>query len=167
MLFRSGNVVIRAKHHLEKGDGGKTNIIIDEIPVGLSGNKGALVPKIIDLVVDKTLTEVSDVRDESSKDGIRVVIEVKKGQDIDNVLNKLYSKTQLQMSEHYNFLVSFDGRPKIVNLKTYLEDVAVFHKDCIVKKYQYLLKKIYERREIVEGLINAIDVLDIIIEVSR
>lgn len=163
----SGNVIIRAKVHLEKGDAGRTNIIVDEIPVSVSGNKQGMISKIIEMVIDKTFTEIHSVQDESSKDGIRIVIEVKKGYDIDNVLNKLYSKTQLQTSEHYNFLVTHDKKPKIINLKEYFEYYFEFNKMCIVHKHEYLLKKIYERREIVDGLIKAIDVLDVIIEVAR
>lgn len=162
-----GKVIMRAKTHIEKGDNGRTNIVVDEIPFTSSGNKQLLVSKMIDQVVDKTFPEIYSIEDETSKDGIRIVIEVKKGYDVENVLEKLFAKTPLQASQHYNFLVTCNKKPMIINLKQYFEYYFEFNKECVVKKYQYLLKKVYERREIVDGLIKAIDVLDVIIEIIR
>lgn len=162
-----GNVTIRAKTHIEKGDAGRTNIIVDEIPVTMSGSKQLMISKIISMVIAKTFPEIHSIQDESSKDGIRICIEVKKGYDVNNVLNKLFSKTQLQTNENYNFLVTFNKKPKIINLKEYFEYYFEFNKSCVISKYKYLLQKIYERREIVDGLIDAINYLDIIVEIAR
>lgn len=162
-----GNVTIRAKTHIEKGDNGKSFIVVDEIPYTISGNKQDMVSKIINLVIDKTFTEINTVQDESSKEGIRIVIEVKKGYDADNVLNKLYAKTSLQTSEHYNFLVTYDKKPRIINLKQYFEEYFNFNKEFITRKYEYLINKIQDRKEILDGLISAIDSLDVIVEVAR
>lgn len=162
-----GNVIIRARTHIEKGDNGKSFIVVDEIPYTISGNKQDMVSKIINLVIDKTFTEINTVQDESSKEGIRIVIEVKKGYDVENVLNKLYSKTSLQTSEHYNFLVTYDKKPRIINLKQYFEEYFNFNKEFITRKYEYLINKIQDRKEILDGLISAIDSLDIIVEVAR
>ena len=162
-----GNVIIRARTHIEKGDNGKSFIVVDEIPYTISGNKQDMVSKIINLVIDKTFTEINTVQDESSKEGIRIVIEVKKGYDVENVLNKLYAKTSLQTSEHYNFLVTYDKKPRIINLKQYFEEYFNFNKEFITRKYEYLINKIQDRKEILDGLISAIDSLDIIVEVAR
>lgn len=162
-----GNVIIRARTHIEKGDNGKSFIVVDEIPYTISGNKQDMVSKIINLVIDKTFTEINTVQDESSKEGIRIVIEVKKGYDVENVLNKLYAKTSLQTSEHYNFLVTYDKKPRIINLKQYFEEYFSFNKEFITRKYEYLINKIQDRKEILDGLISAIDSLDIIVEVAR
>lgn len=162
-----GNVIIRARTHIEKGDNGKSFIVVDEIPYTISGNKQDMVSKIINLVIDKTFTEINTVQDESSKEGIRIVIEVKKGYGVENVLNKLYAKTSLQTSEHYNFLVTYDKKPRIINLKQYFEEYFNFNKEFITRKYEYLINKIQDRKEILDGLISAIDSLDIIVEVAR
>lgn len=162
-----GNVIIRARTHIEKGDNGKSFIVVDEIPYTISGNKQDMVSKIINLVIDKTFTEINTVQDESSKEGIRIVIEIKKGYDVENVLNKLYAKTSLQTSEHYNFLVTYDKKPRIINLKQYFEEYFNFNKEFITRKYEYLINKIQDRKEILDGLISAIDSLDIIVEVAR
>ena len=168
-LYETGNgkVVIRGKTKIESLSGGRNNLVITEIPYTSSGNKMALVTSIINLMKENKLNEVADVRDESSDD-IRIVLEIKKGQNIDNVLNKLYKKTKLQDSENCNFLVIVDEViPKVVNLKEYLQNFIEFQEEITTNKYELLLEKATSRLEIVEGLLIANDMVDPIIETIR
>lgn len=168
-LYETGNgkVVIRGKTKIESLSGGRNNLVITEIPYTSSGNKMALVTSIINLMKENKLNEVVDVRDESSDD-IRIVLEIKKGQNIDNVLNKLYKKTKLQDSENCNFLVIVDEViPKVVNLKEYLQNFIEFQEEITTNKYELLLEKATSRLEIVEGLLIANDMVDPIIETIR
>lgn len=163
----SAKAIIRSQIETESISYGRTNIIINEIPYTCSGSKTKLINDIIDLVNDKTLDEIVDVRDESSKDGTRIVLEVKKGVDIENLLNKLYKKTKLQDQDKYNFLVLDNKEPKVINLTEYMAYYVDFQKDIIKRKYSYLLHKAEERKEILEGLVKAVDVIDEIIEAIR
>ena len=168
-LYETGNgkVVIRGKTKIESLSGGRNNLVITEIPYTSSGNKMALVTSIINLMKENKLNEVADVRDESSDD-IRIVLEIKKGQNINNVLNKLYKKTKLQDSENCNFLVIVDEViPKVVNLKEYLQNFIKFQEEITTNKYELLLEKAISRLEIVEGLLIANDMVDPIIETIR
>lgn len=168
-LYETGNgkVVIRGKTKIESLSGGRNNLVITEIPYTSSGNKMVLVTSIINLMKENKLNEVADVRDESSDD-IRIVLEIKKGQNIDNVLNKLYKKTKLQDSENCNFLVIVDEViPKVVNLKEYLQNFIEFQEEITTNKYELLLEKATSRLEIVEGLLIANDMVDPIIETIR
>lgn len=164
-----GKVVIRGKVTTEELSGGRINLVITEIPYTLSGNKIALISSIISLMKDNKLNEVADIRDESANDSdIRIVLEIKKGQDIDKVLNKLYKKTKLQDNESCNFLVIVDGvTPKTVNLKEYLQTFIEFQEEITINKYKQLLEKTKARLEIVEGLLIANDMIDPIIETIR
>lgn len=161
-----GKVVIRGKTITESLSGGRTNLIITEIPYTSSGNKISLLSSIISLMKDNKLNEVADVRDEST-DEIRIVLEIKKGQDIDKVLNKLYKKTKFQDNESCNFLVVSDGTPITVNLKEYLQSFIEFQEEITTNKYNLLLSKAKERLEIVEGLLIANNMVDPIIETIR
>ena len=168
-LYETGNgkVIIRGKTKIESLSGGRNNLVITEIPYTSSGNKMSLVTSIINLMKENKLNEVADVRDESSDD-IRIVLEIKKGQNIDNVLNKLYKKTKLQDSENCNFLVIVDEViPKVVNLKEYLQNFIEFQEEITTNKYELLLEKATSRLEIVEGLLIANDMVDPIIETIR
>lgn len=162
-----GKVIIRSKIKVEKAGNGRTNLIITEVPYTYSGNKSKMIDDIITLVNNKKIEEIVDVRDESSKEGIRIVLEVKRGVDIDNLLNKLYIKTKLQDKDSYIFLVIINGQPVIVNLKDYIKHYVDFQKEITTKKYNYLLKKEIDRKEILEGLVKAENVIDVIIEVLR
>lgn len=159
--------VIRSKIKTEPSSYGKTNIVITEIPYPLAGNKGKLVSDLTRMVMDKKFKEITDVRDESSKDGIRIVLEVKKGIDIDKFLNKLFTKTNVEMSESYQFLTIVDGRPKQLGLKEYFHHYLLFQKELTRRKYQDLYKKGMERKEVLEGLIQAVDDIDAIIDTIR
>lgn len=162
----TGKVTIRGKVTTESLSGGRTNLVITEIPYTLSGNKTNLISSIVDLMKDNKLNEVSEVRDESTED-IRIVLEVKKGQDIDKLLNKLYKKTKLQDNDNCNFLVVDGVVPKVVGLKDYLETFINFQEEITTNKYQLLLEKAIDRLEIVEGLLKANDMIDPIIETIR
>lgn len=162
-----GKIRLRARTELEKGDNGRTNIVITEIPYTISGNKTKLVENLSGLVKDKVFDEIYDVRDESSKEGIRIVIEVKKGRDIENLLNGLYKKTQMEDTYGVNLLAITGKQPKLFNLKSMIEEFVLFQEDLYTKEYRYLLDKAKKRLEIVEGLMKATDVIDLIIEILR
>lgn len=162
-----GKIKIRARTVIEKGENGRTNIVITEIPYTVSGNKTKLVENLCSLVKDRVFEEIFDVRDESSKEGIRVVIEVKKGRDIENLLNGLYKKTQMEDTYGVNLLAISGRQPRVFNLKTMIEQFVLFQEDLYTREYRFLLEKAKKRQEIVEGLIKATDVIDLIIEIIR
>lgn len=163
-----GSLRIRSKYHIEDIGYGKKNIVITEIPFTLSGSKNSLISKMLDMITDKTLDECSDVRDESNKEGMRIVIEVKKGVNIDKLIKKLLAKTQMEDSTKYRFLaLNSKAEPITYNLKTYFEDVLEFQKEFYVRKYQKILATSELRKEILDGYIYANDVMDTIVEVIR
>lgn len=167
-----GRIRLRARTEIEKGEAGRTNIVITEIPYTVSGNKTKLVENLAALAKDKVFDEIYDVRDESSKEGIRIVIEVKKGRDIDNLLNGLYKKTQMEDTYGVNLLAikpseEGNGQPRVFNLKSMIEQFVLFQEDLYTKEYRFLLEKAKKRLEIVEGLMKATDVIDLIIEILR
>ena len=167
-----GKIRLRARTEIEKGDAGRTNIVITEIPYTISGNKLKLVESLAALAKDKVFDEIYDVRDESSKEGIRIVVEVKKGRDIDNLLNGLYKKSQMEDTYGVNLLAirpteNRTGQPKVFNLKSLIEEFVLFQEDLYTREYQFLLEKAKKRLEIVEGLMKATDVIDLIIEILR
>lgn len=162
-----GRIRLRARTELEKGENGRTNIVITEIPYTISGNKTKLVENLSTLVKDKVFDEIYDVRDESSKEGIRIVIEVKKGRNIENLLNGLYKKTQMEDTYGVNLLAITGGQPKLFSLKEMIEEFVLFQEELYTKEYQFLLEKAKKRLEIVEGLMKATDVIDLIIEILR
>lgn len=162
-----GKIKLRAKTEIEKGDYGRTNIVITEIPYTISGNKTKLVENLSTLVKEKVFDEIYDVRDESSKEGIRIVIEVKKDRDIANLLNGLYKKTQMEDTYGVNLLAIANGQPKLFNLKSMIEEFILFQEELYTKEHRFLLEKAKKRLEIVEGLMKATDVIDLIIEILR
>lgn len=167
-----GKIRLRARTEIEKGDAGRTNIVITEIPYTISGNKLKLMESLAALAKDKVFDEIYDVRDESSKEGIRIVVEVKKGRDIDNLLNGLYKKSQMEDTYGVNLLAirpteNGTGQPKVFNLKSLIEEFVLFQEDLYTREYQFLLEKAKKRLEIVEGLMKATDVIDLIIEILR
>ncbi|MCH5252755.1 MAG: DNA topoisomerase 4 subunit A [Lachnospiraceae bacterium] len=169
-----GKIRLRAKTEVEKGENGRKNIVITEIPYTISGNKAKLVENLASLAREKVFDEIYDVRDESSKEGIRIVIEVKKDRDIENLLNGLYKKTQMEDTYGVNLLAikpsasgKGNGQPKVFNLKSMIEEFVLFQEDLYTKEYRFLLEKAKKRLEIVEGLMKATDVIDLIIEILR
>lgn len=161
-----GKIKVRAKHEIENSDGGRKNIVFTEIPYTAAGSKTRLVENLTQLMKDKVFEEMYDVRDESTKD-VRIVVEVKKDRDIDNLLNGLFKKTGLEDTYGVNMLAVKEQQPYIFNLKSLLEEFVLFQEELYTKEYQHLLKKAEERLEIVGGLIRATDVIDLIIEILR
>ena len=157
-----GKLKVRAKSVIENGEYGKKNIVITEIPYTSAGNKTRLVESIVDLMRDKVFEEINDVRDESSKD-VRIVIEVKRDRDAENLLNGLYKKTGLEDTYSVNMLAVKDQQPIVFNLKTMLKEFLEFQEILYTKEYEHMLKKATDRLEIVGGLIRAVDVIDLII----
>ena len=162
-----GRIRLRAKAEIENGDSGRKNIVITEIPYTIAGNKIKLVESLSSLIKDKVFEEIYDVRDESSKEGIRIVIEVKKDRDIENLLNGLYKKTVMEDTYAVNLLAIKDQEPVIFSLKGLITEFVDFQVEIYTKEYNYLLDKAQKRLEIVGGLIRATDVIDLIIEVLR
>lgn len=168
-IYETGNgkVKVRAKIVTEDAGHGKTNLVVTEIPYSLVGSKTKLIENIIDLIKDRKLDEVTDVRDESSMEGIRIVIEAKRGVNIDNLINKLYARTKLEDTITVNFLAIVNNQPQVLNIKEMIKHFIDFQKEINIRKYQYLLNKSLEREEILEGLIKAQDIIDLIIEILR
>lgn len=162
-----GKLKIRAKTEIEDGDNGRKNIVITEIPYTVAGNKTKLVENLSQLMKDKVFDEIYDVRDESSKEGIRVVIEVKKDRNITNLLNGLYKKSALEDTYGVNLLAVKDQQPIVFNLPTLIKEFVAFQEELYTKEYEHLLEKAQNRLEIVEGLIKATDIIDLIIEILR
>lgn len=165
--YGEGRIKVRAKSEIEQGDYGRKNIIITEIPYTVAGNKTKLVESLVSLMKDKVFDEIFDVRDESSKEGIRIVIEVKKDRDINNLLNGLYKKTPLEDTYSVNLLAVKEKQPIIFNLKSLISEFVNFQIELYTKEYEYMLHKANQRLEIVKGLVRATDVIDLIIEILR
>lgn len=161
------SIRIRSKYHIEDAGYGKKNIVITEIPFTISGSKNkSLITPLVDMIIDKKLEECSEVRDESNKDGLRIVIETKRGVNIDKLIKKLLSKTCMEDTAKYTFLaLNADNIPIYYNLKTYFEDVLKFQEDFYTRKYKQILSKSEARKEILEGYISAYKVIKIIIDV--
>lgn len=162
-----GKLRVRGKVNIENGDSGRKNIVITEIPYTVAGNKTKLVESLVNLMKDKVFDEIYDVRDESSKEGIRIVVEVKKDRDIDNLLNGLYKKSQMEDTYGVNLLAVKEQQPIVFNLKMMLKEFVDFQEELYTKEYQHLLAKAQDRSEIVNGLIRATDIIDLIIEILR
>ncbi len=159
-----GKIIIRAKAEIEE-DGNKQKIIVTEIPYQV--NKARLIEKIADLVKEKRLEGISDLRDESDRDGMRIVIELKRDANASIVLNNLYKFTQMQETFGAIMLALVDGKPQVLNLKEILENYLNFQKEVIVRRTQYDLKKAEARAHILEGLRIALDNIDEVIKVIR
>lgn len=162
-----GKLTIRAKTEIENSDNGRKNIVITEIPYTVAGNKTKLLESLVALTKDKVFDEIYDVRDESSKEGIRLVIEVKKDRNIENLLNGLYKRTAMEDTYGVNMLAVKDKQPITFTLKHMLQEFVLFQEELYTKEYEHLLAKAKDRLEIVNGLIKATDVIDLIIEILR
>ena len=160
-----GSITVRGKAHIEQTSTGRTRIIISEIPYQV--NKSKMVAKIADLVREKKLTEISDLRDESDRKGMRVVIELKQNCIPQVVLNKLYKHTQLQQGFGVIMLSLVDGVPRTLGLKEMLHYYVEHQKDVITRRTQYELRKAQERAHILEGLVIALDNIDEVIAIIR
>ena len=162
-----GKLKLRARTEIEKSDYGRQNIVITEIPYTVAGNKTKLFESLVSLMKDKVFDEIYDVRDESSKEGIRLVIEVKKDRNIENLLNGLYKKTAMEDTYSVNMLAVKDKQPITFTLKMLMQEFLAFQEELYTKEYEHLLAKAKDRLEIVDGLIKATDVIDLIIEILR
>ena len=162
-----GRVVMRAKTHFEdiKGSNDRQAIIVDELPYQV--NKRSLLEKISELVNDKRIDGISDLRDESDKSGMRVVIELKRGEVPEVVLNCLYKQTQLQDTFGMNMVALVDGQPRLLNLKQMLECFLAHRREVITRRTVYELRKARERAHIQEGLAVALDNVDEIIALIK
>jgi len=164
----SGKIRIRGKVEIEKGRNGRTNIVVTEIPYTMIGSGiGKFMSDVAALAENRTCPEIADISNQSSKEGIRIVIECKKGADVENIRNLLYKKTKLEDTFGVNMLVVSGGRPETMSLRQILEACVDFQFEINDRKYQDLLAKELERKEIQEGLIRACDVIDLIIEILR
>ena len=161
-----GRVVIRAKTHFEDMErGNRQSIIVDELPYQV--NKTVLQQRIAELVNEKRIEGISDIRDESDKDGMRVVIELKRGENADVVLNNLYKQTQLQDTFGINMVALVDGQPRLLNLKQMLEAFLAHRREVVTRRTVYELRKARERGHLLEGLAVAVANVDEMIELIR
>ncbi len=160
-----GSITIRAKTHIEETKSGKEKIIVDELPYQV--NKAMLIEKIAELVRDKKIVGISDLRDESDRDGIRVVIELKKDVMPDVMLNQLYKFTQLQNTFGINMVALVDGRPQTLNLIRILDEFIGHRVTVVTRRTQYLLDKAEARLHILEGLIKAVENIDEVIALIK
>ncbi|MCD8248743.1 MAG: DNA topoisomerase 4 subunit A [Lachnospiraceae bacterium] len=163
-----GKIKIRGRVEIEKLKGGRQQLVITEIPYTMIGaNIGKFLNDIGTLVETKKMTDIIDITNQSSKEGIRIVLELKKGADTEQLTNLLYKKTRLEDTFGVNMLAVADGRPETLSLKQVFEHVVDFQFELNTRKYQTLLNKELDKKEIQEGLIKACDVIDLIIEVLR
>jgi len=160
-----GKVVVRGKASIENSAGGKETIIITEIPYQV--NKAGLVAKIAEMVNDGKIEGITDIRDESDRKGLRIVVEVRRDAMASVVLSKLYKFTPLQTSYGINNIALVNGRPKVLNLKDLIEEFIKFRLEVIVRRTQYDLRKAEERAHILEGLLIALDNIDEVIRIIR
>lgn len=159
-----GRVVMRAKAEIES-DENKDTIIVTEIPYGV--NKAEMIKNIAELVEEKRLDGISNINDESDKDGMRIVIDVKRDANANVVLNKLYKLTALQTSFSVNNIALINGRPQILNLKQILEAFVDHRHEVVIRRTQYELEQAQKRAHILEGLIIASDNMDEVIQIIR
>ncbi len=162
-----GKLRVRARTLIENGDNGKKNIVITEIPYTVAGNKSRLVENLANLLRDKVFEEISDIRDESSKEGIRIVIEVKRDRDVNNLLNGLLKKTSMEDTYGVNLLAVKEKQPYQFSLLDMIKEFVLFQEDIYTKQYKHLLTKANNRLEIISGLVRATDIIDLIIEILR
>ena len=164
----TGKIKIRGRVEVEKLKGGKEQLVITEIPYTMIGaNIGKFLNDIGSLVESKTTTDIVDITNQSSKEGIRIVLELKKGADTEQLTNMLYKKTRLEDTFGVNMLAVADGRPETLGLTQIFDQVIDFQFELNTRKYKTLLNKELDKKEIQEGLIKACDVIDLIIEILR
>ncbi len=164
----TGKIKIRGKVEVEKAKGGKVNLVITEIPYPMIGaNIAKFLSDVAALAETKKTADIVDISNQSSKEGIRIVIELKKDADVENFTNMLYKKTRLEDTFGVNMLAIADGRPETMGLKQILKANVDFQYEVATRKYTTLLQKELERKEVQEGLIKACNVIDLIIEILR
>lgn len=164
LLTGRGRIVMRGKAEIEEYQG-KEQIIVTEIPYQV--NKAEMIKKIAELINDKKIEGISDLRDESDRNGMRIVFEIKRDAIANVVLNKLYKYSALQTSFSVNNICLVDGRPRLLNLREIIDQFILFRHDVVVRRTQYELRKAEERAHILEGLIIASDNIDEVIEIIK
>jgi len=164
LLTGRGRVVIRGKAEIEE-ENGREQIIVTEIPYQV--NKAEMIKKIADLVNDKKIEGISDLRDESDRNGMRIVFEIKRDAIANVVLNKLYKFTQLQTSFSVNNICLVDGRPRLLNVRDLIQEFVEFRHEVVIRRTRFELRKAEERAHILEGLIIASDNIDEVIEIIK
>lgn len=163
-----GKIKLRGRVEIEELKGGKKQLVITEIPYTMIGSGiGKFLNDVANLVETKKTTDIVDISNQSSKEGIRIVLELKRGADVENLKNMLYKKTRLEDTFGVNMLAVANGRPETLGLKAVIEHHVDFQFELMTRKYKTLLAKELERKEVQEGLIKACDVIDLIIEILR
>lgn len=160
-----GGAMVRAKTLIEDLPSGQQRIVVEELPYQV--NKARLIENIADLVKNKKIEGISDISEESDRDGMRIVIDVKKGEQAQVVLNNLYKHTNLQVSTGITLLALVNGKPQILNLKQILHYYIEHQKDVIVRRTRYDMEKAEERAHIVEGLVTALQNIDKVIKIIK
>ena len=164
----SGKIRIRGKVELEYGKGQKPMLVITEIPYTMIGaNISKFLLDIVALIDAKKTNDIVDISNQSSKEGIRIVVELKKDADVENVRNMLLKKTRLEDTFGVNMLAICDGRPEVMGLRAIISHHVGFLRELATRKYRTLLSRELEKKEVQEGLIKAVDVIDVIIEILR
>ena len=164
----TGKLRVRGKVEVEKGKNGKKLLVITEIPYTMIGaNIGKFLNDVATLVETKKTNDIVDISNQSSKEGIRIVLELRRDTDVENLKNLLYKKTRLEDTFGVNMLAVADGRPETLSLKQVIEHHVDFQFEVATRKYQNLLEKDLAKKEVQEGLIKACDVIDLIIEILR
>ena len=160
-----GRIVVRAKVDVEKMRGDKVQLVITELPFEV--NKANLVKKIDEIIIDKAVDGMLEVRDETDRDGLRVIIELRKDSNVDAILNYLYKKTNLQISYNFNMVAIDNRRPKLLSLKDILVAYVDHQKEVVLRRSKYLLDTASKRMHIIEGLMRALSILDEVIRIIR
>ena len=166
----SGKMKLRGKVHFEKAKkrSERDKLVITEIPYTMIGaNISKFIADVVGLIENKTTSDIVDVSNESSKEGIRIVLELRRNADVERLENLLYKKTRLEDTFGVNMLAIANGRPELLSLKDIISYHTRFHYEVLTRKYETLLKKELEQKEIKEGLIKASDMIDLIIEILR
>lgn len=163
-----GKIKVRGKVEIEELKGGKVNVVVTEIPYTMIGsNIGKFLTDVVALIENKKTNDVTDMSNQSGKDGVRIVFELRKDADPQNFINLLYKKTRLEDTFGFNMLAIADGRPETMSLKRVIEENVKFQYEINRRKYERLLEKELEKKEIQEGLIRAVNIIDLIIEILR
>ncbi|QLE96929.1 DNA gyrase subunit A [Neptunomonas phycophila] len=160
-----GRIYIRSKYHVEEDSRGKASIVVTEIPYQL--NKARLIEKIAELVKEKKLEGITELRDESDKDGMRIVIELRRGEMPDVIANNLFAQTQMEGVFGINIVALVDGQPKILNLRELIENFIRHRREVVTRRTVFELRKARERGHVLEGLAIALANIDEIIELIR
>ena len=164
----TGKIKVRGKVDIEKGKAGKTNVVISEIPYPMIGvNIAKFLMDVAALAESKKTMDIVDITNQSSKEGIRIVIELKRDADVDNFVNMLYKKTRLEDTFGVNMLAISGGRPETMSLKQIIKCNVDFQYEVNTRKYTNLLERELEKKEVQEGLIKACNVIDLVIEILR